>query len=368
MSASLALPVSLRLRVDGNTRLSSYKYRYPDIMETIGLAHDNFDRGDGYKIGLQRQVGNAALGIVNYTWGKTRQYFQGRRFDQISELGEFSFQARIRFSARDSLSAETVFGVTSYFNKFSSNTIHDRDQKTIVFNGRLRHDFSRFFTGGISGGVNSIHQIYSSGLQSANNVRNDTYILTPFALWHPAARLNCIQSFEIQANYITYDFDRKKIATRNRIFRRATSKSELELVVSRRLIWKQAYSYRYEDYGQLIWDESWQQAVSWDRRKNGLETKFVYQPNSIVQITPSFAWEKSGDFSHGVESDSSTLELREIRYLSDEQVKMLFGVEFLFSWDQARHFKAEFSRRVRKFMTRPRESYDIAIVSMEYMF
>jgi hypothetical protein len=99
-----------------------------------------------------------------------------------------------------------------------------------------------------------------------------------------------------------------------------------------------------------------------------LETRFVYTPDDIFQVTPSFSWEKTNDFSHAAKITPETPELQEIRYLSDEQVKLLFEVELLFNWDKARRLKADFSHRTRKFMSRSRENYDYATISLEYLF
>lgn len=368
MAASLALPASLRFRVDGNAHLSRYLYRYSTIEGTAAPQRDNYGRGGGYKAGLLGHVEGVAHGVVSYAWGRARQDYQGLELDQKTEMGELSFLGRLRLSARDSVSADAVFGVTSYSNPSVPANRQDRDQKTVVINGRFRHEFSRFFAAGVSGGASSFHQLYVSGVQSANNSRNDTYIMTPFAQWLPFDRLQLSQMFDIQANYITFDYDRKKLATKNRIFRRASSRTDMRFIVDERFTWEQAYLYRYEDYGQLVWDEGWQQAVSWDRKRSGLETKFIYAPNRIVRVAPSFAWEKTGDFTHGVETDTSTQELREIRSLSDEQVKLLFGLELVFNWGDARRLRADFSHRVRKFMSRPRELTDYATVSMEYLF
>lgn len=362
------LPAALRLQVDSQARLSRYLYRYPIEDAAAAPQRDNYGKGGGYKTALSGHIKEFALGVVSYTWGKTSQDYQGINLDQNSESGELAFQGKITLSPRDSLSADAVFGVTSYKNPSLGANRRDRDQKTIIINGRINHLFSRFFMAGISGGASSFHQIYISGAQSANNGTNDTYILTPYSTWAPSEQLRVTQTFEIQANYITFDYDRKKRSTRNRIFRRATARTDLTYIFNSRFTWQQGYTYRYEDYGQLIWDEGWQQAVSWDRRRNGLETKFIYRPKQFFQITPSFAWEKTSDFTHSVELSSELSDLREFRRLSEEQVKMLLQIDLVFQWSERRSLRADLSRRIRKFMTRPREINDFVTFSMEYLF
>jgi hypothetical protein len=221
----MLLPANLRLRIDGDAHLSRYLYRHANPeTDVTAPQRDNYGRGGGYRAKLSGEIDGFASGIVGYTWNRANQDYQGVDLDQSTEVGELSFQGKMRVTQSDSLSTDLVFGVTSYSNPHISSDREDRDQKTFVFNGRFIHSLNRFFMLGMLGGVSSFHQIYISGANSANNNQNNTYILTPFAVWKPVAPLVLTQSFEIQANYITFDFDRsKKPPTRNRIFRRATS-------------------------------------------------------------------------------------------------------------------------------------------------
>jgi hypothetical protein len=365
---SMALPAEFRLMVDGNSHLSRYLYRRSQLSDIPQSQRDNYGRGGGYEIRLTGNILDAARISAGYTWGTTGEDFQGLELDQDTDTGELSFHGKIMLSNRDTVSADVVFGVTSYSNPNAGSARDDRDQKTIMVNGGYSHVFSKYFSAGLTGGVNSFHQIYISGASSANNSRNDTYILTPLLRWIPHGRLYITQSFDIQANYITFDFDRKKIATKNRIFRRATSRTEVKVVISERLTLTQGYLYRYEDYGQLIWDDGWQQAVSWDRRRNGLETRVFYEPIPLIRISPYFLWEKTGDYNHAVEPSVDVSDPLEIRYLKDEEVKMLFQFQITFHWSDRRSIMADFSHRLRKFMDRPREINDYIRVSMEYLF
>lgn len=368
LALSLALPAEFRLRVDGNAHLSRYLYRRSQFSDIPQVQRDNYGRGGAYEIKLMGKILDAARISINYTWGTTSEDFQGLQLDQDTDTGEFSFHGKVILSTRDTVSANIVFGVTSYTNPNAGSTRDDRDQKTIMVNGGYTHVFSRYFSAGLTGGANSFHQVYISGAKSANNSRNDTYILTPLLRWIPHGRLLITQSFDIQANYITFDFDRKKIATKNRIFRRATSRLEVKAVISERLTLTQVYLYRYEDYGQLIWDDGWQQAVSWDRRRNGLETGILYKPINILRILPYFSWEKTSDYNHTIEPGANLLDPPELRYLKDEQVKMYFQFRIIFKWSDRQSIMADFSHRLRRFMDRPKETNDYTKISMEYLF
>lgn len=365
---SMALPAQFRLRIDGNSHLSRYLYRRGPFSDLPQGQRDNYGRGGGYGMKLMGSITDAARISIDYTWGTTGEDFQGLELDQDTDAGELSFHGKVILSARDTIWTDVVFGVTSYTNPNAGSDRDDRDQKTIMINGGYSHVFSKYFSAGLSGGANSFHQIYVSGARSANNNRNDTYILTPLLRWIPHGKLFITQSFDIQANYITFDFDRRKIATKNRIFRRATSRTEVKLVVSERLRLTQGFLYRYEDYGQLIWDDGWQQAVSWDRRRNGLDTRISYRPINMLGISPNFFWEKTSDYNHTVEPGVGVSDPLEIRYLKDEQVKMFFQFQIILNWSDRQSIMADFSHRLRKFMDRPRETNDYIKISMEYLF
>jgi hypothetical protein len=366
--AMLSLPANFKIHAGGNAHLSRYLYRNGNEPGSTAPQRDNYGRGGGYKLSILNDSGRWGNAAVGYAWNRASQDFQGLLLDQDAELGELSFRGMVRLSTRDSLAADIMIGVTSYTNPNIGSQNQDRDQKSIVFSSRFSHVFSKYFSAGITGGANSFHQIYVSGVQSANNSRNDTYIISHFARWILADRLTVTQTFEIQANYITFDFDRKQLATRNRIFRRATAQTDFKFTVTPKLAWQQAFVYRYEDYGQLLWNEGWQQAVSWDRRKGGFETRFVYAPNKIIQFSPAFGWEKTNDYSHAVELDVVDNLPREVRYVSDEQVKLSYGAELIFNWHPARRLRIDMSHRIREFAARPREINDYATLTLEYLF
>ncbi len=364
----IALPAQIDMNVDGGAHLSRYLYRQSGQGNTNLSQRDNYGRGGEYRVTLDGGMGDLARVSAAYLWSNTNEDFQGLELDQDTEKGELNIHGDLAFSPGDSISADVVFGVTSYSNPNISSVLDNRDQKSILVNGRYSHRFSRYFLLGITGGASSFHQIYVSGARSANNGRNDTYILSPYAEWGLFDNLMISQTFDIQANYITFDFDRKKVATKNRIFRRATSRTDFKLKISERMSVVQGYLYRYEDYGLLIWDDGWQQSVSWDRKRNGLETRLDYLPIRQFRISPYFFWEKTGDYHRTVDPGSDLNDPAELRYLKDEQVKMFFEVEMGFSWNYDRSITAAFSHRLRKFMERPRETNDYIKISMEYMF
>ncbi len=363
-----ALPLDLKLTFDGNAHLSSYLYR-SDIGELVSQSQrDNYGMGGGYRGGLSWNIDGTAETIIGYAWNRSKQDYQGTKLDLNTEVGELSFSGKLTLSSKDSVSADMFFGVTSYSNPNSEANNFDRDQKSIVVNGRFNHVFSKYFNAGLTGGGNSFHQIYVSGAESANNNRNDTYSLTPYFLWRPYDKFFLNQSFDIQANYITFDFDRKTIGTRNRIFRRATTTTEMTVLISDNLTWVQSYAYRYEDYGQLIWSDGWQQAVGWDRRRHSIDTKFDYSPNKIFRIIPYFEWEKTGDYDHTAVIKPDIKTPIEIRNLSEQQVKQIFEIKLLFKWHENSSLSADFIHRIRTFKNRPHEITDYVTLSMEYLF
>lgn len=366
---SASLPAGMRLKFDSNANLARYLYRGEMLGDPTAAQRDNSANGKGYEITLSGDFRDFASGNIKYLWSNASQDYQGRILDQDTDTGEITFHGSLRLSQYDSLGGDLVLGVTSFSNPNTGYSQEDRDKSTALINGGYRHIFSDFFSAGVTGGVNNFHQVYISGARSANNGRNDTYIVTPLVFWRPYGWIEVNQEFDIQANYITFDFDRKKVATKNRIFRRASSRTSFNIRISGNLRLRQAYIYRYEDYGQLIWDDGWQQAVSWDRRRNGLETELLYDIMGIAQFKPYFFWEKTGDYDHRTVNLVDPLaEPSVIRDLTEEQVKMIFRAEIVFQWSGSRRLMANIAHRLRKFNDRPREINNYMRVSMEYAF
>jgi len=366
--AAIKLPLNFRFKADGSAYLSRYLYRETDESDPLSAPKDNYHRGSGYKMGLEYRPFESLLASMAYSYGKTNQDYQNMQLDQETESGELLFGLRAALTRRDSLSADMSVGLTSYTNLNEEASGDNRDQQNLMVNARILHKFSDYFTGGINGGGSRFHQVYMFGGRSANNNRNDTYVLSPFSQWIPIDWLGINSSFEIQANYITFDFDRRRIGTKNRIFRRATGRTEFLLEISSKLSLKEGFSFRYEDYGQLIWDDGWQQAVSWDRNRYEFSHKVIYNPINRVLISPGVAWEKTRDFDHLVDPNSEFEEPIEIIRLKDQQIKWTFELEFDIRWSSQSLLSADISHRIRKFLDRPDEKSDFVSVAMEYLF
>jgi hypothetical protein len=177
---SVALPADLRLKFDGNAYLARYLYRGGIVDDASSVQKDNSGRGEGYEISLSGSLQEIASGAVNYRWSNAAQDYQGVALDQDTDTGEISFHGSLNLSRNDTLSGDLLLGVASFSNPNAEAAQEDWDKKTVLVNGKYTHIFGSFFTGGLSGGASSFHQIYISGARSANNGRNDTYILSPF--------------------------------------------------------------------------------------------------------------------------------------------------------------------------------------------
>lgn len=366
--ARLSMPWGVIARLGGDAGNLSYDYNY-EAGELTPVQSDNYTKDRNYELAFEKPVYDILhIGAgYRYNWGEAD--YRGQVLDQLIKLGEISFKVSAKISSGDSLSFGGVIGVSSYYGLHSSSP-NERDLKTQIYSGRYDHQFSRYFSGGLRGAYSSFHQIYISGLNSANNNKNETYLLQTFFNWALSNRLAIIQEFEIQANYITYDYVPNPIETPNRIFRRAGSESRFDIKISDRLTIMPGYIYRYEDYGKLIYaNDNWQMATGWDRRYHNLNLKLTYFPAKDIYIEPDITWELKREYNHvlkkATDSPDMDLILREERLYDTKQIA---GLKIIWNFNSNEYLDISYSRRDWDVKDRGKDITDFINISVRYTF
>jgi hypothetical protein len=182
--------------------------------------------------------------------------------------------------------------------------------------------------------------------------------------------LNISQGFEIQANYISYDYDRQTINTRNRIFRRGSSLTNLKLKLTDRLTIIPGYIYRYEDYGKLFWvEDNWQQATGWDRRYNRIELKANYYVFSNFYVEPEYIWELKKEYGHAfITDDQQSGTGGIVRQEKTRDLKQTSAITITWNFNPSEFISASYNRRIWKISGRDRDVDEFVNVSVRYLF
>ena len=365
----IAMPMGVITRFSTDLSNLSYDYNYEDRAVTLTQS-DNYTKNRNYELAMEKSFGDNVYISAGYRYNWGEEDYRKEVLDQLLKVGEITFKAVARPVPDDSVTFGGVVGVSSYYGLHYVSTPNERDLKTQIYSLKYFHRFNRYFTGGATGTYSSFHQVYISGLNSANNNKNETYLLQTEFDWEMSSRINVMQEFEIQANYITYDYVPNAIETPNRIFRRAGTESRLNIHVSDRLNVMPAYIYRYEDYGKLIYaNDNWQMATGWDRRYHNVNMKLGYFPIKEIYIEPDITWELKREYNHVLNRASDTLQvdaiLREQRLYDTKQIAAL---KIIWNFSPNEYLDISYSRRDWDVRDRGKDITDFINVSMRYTF
>jgi hypothetical protein len=296
LMASFKPLAETRIRVQSNLDYRRYRYEHfgsdvPGASSGL-LGSDNNSRAVDYKItGTRRLPGRLAFDTY-YRFRETDEDYGAPTGSQRVRTGEWRIALRAMPSMSDSLWAEAVFSATSYFTEQTGSFFSDRDRLMQLYGGGFFHRFNSILNLRVDGSYRDFHQTFVSGELSANNNHNRVYVVQPSVTWRPYTWLNISNSFLLHANYIWYDYEKKTDSDRNTLFRRARWKSEYTILLSRRLKFRPMYSYKFEDFGQLLWRDQWVQKTNWDRRTHLPSLDVTYRPIRSLRMNPGISYEK----------------------------------------------------------------------------
>lgn len=277
------------------------KYRYSaeqDSFFALLTLRDNSFSTQSFHFSLQREFLERFFLEGFYLYSESDEDYWGEEKDQEMEGGEIGARLSLRITSKDSLYLNGSVGVTSFYTPQASASFSNRDIMTKLAKLEHLHIFSPFLRLRTELGFNNFHQIYLSEQLSANNNYNETYILSPRLLIRPNPKLKIDQVYVIQANYISYDFEKETESTRNKILRRASSSTRIFYSHNPRLYFDMGYAYRYEDYGQLLWRDQWVSRRAWERKTHRVNLGLSYQIGKKLHISPKYNYEIRKEWDH----------------------------------------------------------------------
>jgi len=326
-------------------RQFEYSHTGTDITAASGglLGSNNSTSAFDYKLSANRVMFRKAVLETHYQYRETVEDYGSLSADQKTKTGEVRFGLKVHPTVDDSVWAEVIFSLTSYISGKASSFFSDRDRTLQLYSAGVMHRINSAMSLRVDGSYRDYHQTYVSGTLSANNNHNKTYVLTPAVDWNPEPWLAITNSFLLHANYVWYDHEKTVSSERNTLFRRAQWKSDYRLIVSRKLTIEPSYTYKYEDFGQLLWRDQWAQKTNWDRRTHLPELEFFYRAWYWLRINPSFTYEhkKSWEF---VLSDRGVIE--RVEKETFKRTKVSFAVDYTPSLRTKVSFAVQ--RRVQK--------------------
>ena len=354
-----------RIKVGFDFDLASNKYRYSGQPSPYGPGlRDNSSSSQGFRLRVERGFWGRFVVESFYKYTRQKEDYADDPRDQKMENGEVGGNLSIRIRGSDSLYLSASAGVTSFYAQEVSGRFDDRDILTLIAWGEYLHVFSPLFSLRMEGGFRNFHRIYVSGLRSANNNHNQTYVLSPTLIWNPHRSFSLEQNYNIQANYIYYDYEKSIESNRNRLFRRASTSTRMTYDILPRVSLALAYTYGYEDYGQLIWRDQWVRKPSWERRSHTVDFSLDYRPARNLVFSPRYTYQIRRTWDHFAQP----LTFEERRALRDRFDRNLISISCRYSIDDRNYVSLSGARRVQESSSSPEEIYNYATVSVNRMF
>jgi len=327
LAVSLEPASNTHLWLTSDFDFREYRYKhYGQSGATSGLLGSNNDtRTIDYRLTAARKLYKHMEINSHYLYRESKEDYGDLGAKQKVKTGEFAVGVDVGHLLIDSVWAGATFSVTGYFSERVSSFFSDRDRAMELYNIGAKHRLSPHMTIRVDGSYRDFHQTYVSGTLSANNNHNEVYVLQPSVEVRPYRWLRIVNSFLMHANYVWYDYEKNVSSERNTLFRRARWTSDYEIIVSRRLTVQPSYTYKYEDFGQLLWKDQWVQKTNWDRRAHLPAIELRYRPFSGIELNPgvSYEWKKSWEF---VLSESGAIE--RVDKEKFERTTIFLGVEY----------------------------------------
>ena len=293
------IPLEFKFKLTYDFMLNKYRYSTEeDTLFTPLTLQDNSFSSHTFLFNIQREFLDRFFLETFYTYSESDEDYGGEEKDQEMESGELGARLSMKITSKDSVYVNASIGVTSFYTPQTSRYFSDRDIMTKLAKIEHLHIFNPYLKLRTDLGFNNFHQIYLSEWLSANNSYNETYILSPLVLIQPSPKWKIEQRYSIQANYITYDFEKETESSRNKILRRGSSSTRINFLFSPGLDFDLGYTYRYEDYGQLLWRDQWVARRSWERRTHRVDFGFSYQIGKKLYIIPKYDYEIKKEWDH----------------------------------------------------------------------
>ena len=361
LDAIKQLPFNSRLRFTAAYRYNRYDYEYEGTGNDLLRQNDNLTSVFEYRFQLNKPLGRRLMVETGYLFNRTDEDFGSSQTNQLAETGQLSVRAQFVYLDPDTLELSGQIGVTSYYAPSTSAFFSDRDRSIKVAAARITHKFNNFLTGSIDGSYRGFHTIYISGALSANNNINNVYIINPTLIWRPYPAIRIQQNYQMHANYTYYQYEKNAVSQRNTLYRRANVVNNVTVSVSPRTDLIFEYSYRYEDFGRLLWEDQWKQQVSWDRRTHRPRFGVEYRPWKGFRFYPYASYEIQSSYDHLFDSEDVLGQ----RSKGDELSRKLIGFELQWTMSINSYVECKLERRVQDYTQQRRQDYDLFTISVK---
>ncbi|MBN1153949.1 hypothetical protein JXB12_03415 [candidate division KSB1 bacterium] len=203
----------------------------------------------------------------------------------------------LRFSNRDSLMTNVSISRYRYDTPDDENN-DDHDELRINAGITQIHYFNEMMKLSTNLGVNLKHLVFIFGERSADNNWMRIFRLSPELSFVPNKSFQWVQSLEVLANYVEYDFEQTFSPTdiRSYVFRKFSMQQAIQYQLSRTIQMNANYRLELEENGKLLWDQ-WKETVITTRQNHYVRSSVDYTPWHYVTFSTGFVlYERKEDF------------------------------------------------------------------------
>ncbi|MBN2357682.1 hypothetical protein JXO59_16330, partial [candidate division KSB1 bacterium] len=263
----------------------------------------------------------------------TLSYFsQTQKYDIARSDSHLPFSSRTAFITPDNESNRLFLGVESalplgrrdslfYYTSISrfqydtpdTNNFDDRDELRINSKLVWAHTLRPSLRCEIHASVNFYHMVYIYGERSADNNWNRIIRLRPIVTFAPHRSFKWVQSFEVLANYVDYDFEEMDVRTKSFVFRKFAYDDSMRISFSPRTSALIDYRLQLEENGELFWD-AWKERLLTTRTSHWLQVRLSYASSAVLQWSPGYTFYSRDEWRH--ENESGTLRRRKYQSFS----------------------------------------------------
>lgn len=208
-------------------------------------------------------------------------------------------------SKRDSIFTNLLVSIYRYDTP-EENNYDDHDELRINSSFSALHYFSPLLKLKLNASVNLKHLVFVFGEKSANNNWMRIFRLNPEIVYQPTSRFKLYQSFDVLANYVSYDFEQQISPTdiRSFVFRKFTMQQVLSYSLSRLATFNMNYRLELEDNGKLFWDR-WTEILITSRQNQYGKVMFDFHLFPGVTLSLGTVFYKRKEHFHTLESASN---------------------------------------------------------------
>ncbi|MBN2415599.1 hypothetical protein JXO52_07145 [bacterium] len=296
--------------IDGAER--SLKRKRSDFTSTLGfhvmLNRDGFDsRLELVRTGEEQRYGFGDPGQSSPFSGSSLLVTPDNRAVDT----QLAFFAGLHAGDRDSLTFSSSIRKYQYDTPSDYN-FDDRDEIRIKCSIQEVHRASPALEYRFLLSTHLLHYVYIFSRRSADN--NWTRILSfqPELRWRPSANLDVVQTAEVLANYVSYDFEALFPATKSFLYRKLTISDSLAWRISESCAVQCNYRLEMDENGKFLIDR-WEEQRLIDRTSHTLTLQLKLSPLTGFSIAPGYGYYLRRGYtytSQTVQEDTRTLSSR----------------------------------------------------------